>query len=281
MVTGASGGIGEVTARALALRGAQVVMVCRNAERARSSQINIAAAAGGLPPQIVLADLSDLSAVQRAALEIRTTYPAIHILVNNAGFMGYPSRTFSVDGLESTMATNYLGPYALTMGIIGCLKQAGPGTRIVNVSSVAHRLPQARFSLDDLNFERGYSAFAAYSRSKLMNVLFTRELATRLVASGITANSLHPGVVYTGIARTYPSWFQTLHKVGRLFMISPEKGAETSIYLATSPQVRQISGEYFARCKRATSARWSGEPVLRAGLWQRSAELLGASPDWC
>ncbi len=179
------------------------------------------------------------------------------------------------------MATNHLGAYALTMHLMDALRMAGPGARIVNVSSAIHRMRAARFNPDDLNFERGYSALRAYARSKLMNVLFTRELATRLKSEGITANSLHPGVVYSGIARTWPGWFQPLYQVGRWFMISPEKGAATTIYLAASAQAAGYTGEYFARCKPATSARWSGEPALRKALWETSADLLASSPDWC
>lgn len=281
VVSGASGGIGEVTACELAARGASIIMVCRSAERAEISRRKIAAVATGAAPMVYLADLSLMQEVAVVSAAIRADFPAVHGLVNNAGFMGHPVRTLTAEGLEATFATNHMGAYGLTHGLMGSLRAAGPGARIVTVSSAAHRLSLARFDATDLNFETGYSAFAAYARSKLMNVLFTRELARRLSGTGLTANTLHPGVVDTGIARTWPAWFRALYGVGRVFMISAHKGARTSVYLAADARASGFNGEYFVRCKPARSAQWGGASALQEALWLRSAELLGVEGDWC
>ncbi len=281
VISGASGGIGEVTACELAARGARIIMVCRSAERAEISRRKIADVATGAAPVVYLADLSLRQEVAAVSMAIRQDFNVVHVLVNNAGFMGYPTRTLTAEGLEATFATNHMGTYALTIGLMASLKAAGDGARIVTVSSAVHRLPLARFDIDDLNFEKGYSAFAAYSRSKLMNVLFTRELARRLSGTGLVANSLHPGVVDTGISRTWSPMYRALYGVGRIFMISAQKGARTSVYLAADAAASGFSGEYFVRCKPARSARWGGAAELQHALWQRSAELLGVSQDWC
>jgi len=281
VVSGASGGIGEVTACELAARGARIIMVCRSAERTEISRQKIAAVATGASPEVYLADLSLMHEVVSVSAAIREAFPIVHVLVNNAGFMGYPVRTLTTEGLEATFATNHMGTYGLTYGLMDSLRAAGSGARIVTVSSAVHRWPLARFDIADLNFEKSYSAFAAYARSKLMNVLFTRELARRLVGTGLTANSLHPGVVDTGIARTWPAWFRALYGVGRVFMISAQKGARTSVYLAADAAASRFNGEYFVRCKPARSAGWGGAVALQEALWARSAALLGVDKDWC
>ncbi len=260
-------------------------MLCRSAERAGEALERIAKALPqqaeqGLLPMIFIADLADTRQVLETGREIASRYPCIHLLINNAGFMAYPKLKHNNQGVESTAAVNHLGHYALTCTLRESLLRAGRGARIINVSSGVHRLPAARFSIEDIGFEQGYSPMLAYARSKLMNVLFTRELAVRLQDLGITANSLHPGVVYTGIARSWPNWFQRLHRAGRFFMINAEKGAQTSLYLATSTQVEGVSGQYFVRCKPAASASWPGEPALRHQLWDWSAEQIGISADW-
>jgi NAD(P)-dependent dehydrogenase (short-subunit alcohol dehydrogenase family) len=281
LVTGASGGIGEATAAGLAALGARVLMFCRPSARAGQALQRVAAVSSGPSPELLEGDLSRPKEVLDLAGQIRSRHPALHLLVNNAGIMGSAQKRLSPDGWELTMTTNHLGPYALTMGLMPALKAAGGGARIVNVSSGVHLLKQARFSPDDLHLEGEYSALTAYARSKLMNVLFTRELSRRLDPQVVTANSLHPGVVATGIDRGTPGWFRALYRIGRLGMLSPVKGAQTTLYLAASPAVRGKSGGYYVRCRPAPSVQWPDELWLSRALWDRSAALMGQESDWC
>ena len=300
VVTGASSGIGLVTAQSLAAMGARVLLVCRSPERAAAAQASVAAGATGPAPEIYLADLSRPEEVRDMTVRMVSDHPEQHILVNNAGFLGNPNRIETPDGMEITVATNHLGYVGMAAGLLPALRKGAAanaaktpaanagttipvslhGARIVQVSSAVHRMKSARFDPDDLAFEDGYSGIGSYARTKLMNVLFTRELANRLQGTGITVNALHPGTVYTGVARTWPSWFQAVYRLGRFVMIDARKGARTSIYLASSPAVAGQTGGYYVRCKPAKSAQWDGEPALREALWDKSAVLLGLSPNW-
>lgn len=271
VVTGATAGIGFETAKALGLLGADVIVVGRSpdktqatvAELKRLTQANI---------DSFLADLSSLKDLQRVGREIVAKYDTLHVLVNNAGGINM-SREVTVDGYERTFATNHLGYFVLTAALLPALQKGAP-SRIVNVASEAHRGTQLNF--DDLMAERGYSAFPVYGRSKLANILFTRHLAQRLVGTGVTANCLHPGVVDSQFIKGKTGLWKLAGQIGGLFMISPEAGAKTSVYLASSPEVQGVSGQYFDKCrtKRPTARAQDDEVAKR--LWDVSEQLVAA-----
>ena len=271
VVTGASSGIGEATARGLARLGARVVLVCRSRERGEQSLRRIAAAAGAGRAELALADLGSLDEVRRLADELLERCPAIHVLVNNAGVVRL-RRSVTRDGFETTFAVNHLAHFALTCRLLPRLVASAPA-RIVNVASDAHRF--GALDLDDLQSERGYNPMRVYGRSKSANILFTVELARRLGGSGVTANCLHPGAVSTGLGHSNlpaplaraVSW--VLHPL----LKSPDEGARTSLHLATAPELDGVSGRYFARSREARAAAHALDPERARRLWQRSAEL--------
>ncbi|HEX3344115.1 MAG TPA: SDR family oxidoreductase [Polyangiaceae bacterium] len=272
LVTGANQGIGKATAIALAAKGADVVLVARNAEKGRAALAEVQAAGGG-KAELIVADLSSQEQVRRAAAELKARHARLDVLVNNAGVY-VPERHTTADGLEETFGLNHLGYFLLTRELLDVL-QATPGARIVNVSSEAHR--GARMRWEDLQFERTrYSGFKAYGQSKLANVLFTYELARRLEGTGVTANCLHPGVIGSGFGRTYGSALSILVKIARPFLLSPEEGARTSIYLASSPEVEGVTGKYFSKCKPVQSNALSYDVQSRQKLWSLSEQLVKA-----
>jgi NAD(P)-dependent dehydrogenase (short-subunit alcohol dehydrogenase family) len=272
LVTGANQGIGKATAVALAAKGAHVVLVARNAEKGRAALAEVQAAGSG-GAELIVADLSSQEQVRRAAAEYKSRHARLDVLVNNAGVY-VPERHTSVDGLEETFALNHLGYFLLTRELLGVL-QATAGARIVNVSSDAHR--GARMRWDDLQFERTpYRGFKAYGQSKLANVLFTYELARRLAGTGVTANCLHPGVIGSGFGQTYGSALSVLVKIARPFMLTPEEGARTSVYLASSPEVAGVTGKYFSKCKPVQSNAVSYDVQSQQKLWSLSEQLVKA-----
>jgi NAD(P)-dependent dehydrogenase (short-subunit alcohol dehydrogenase family) len=277
LVTGASNGIGKVTTRELARMGARVVMVARNRERAEAALSEVKHASGSDQVDLLLADLSSQTEIRRLAAEFLAKYGALHVLVNNAGAM-HTSRTITVDGYETTFATNHLGYFLLTHLLLDRIKASAPA-RIVNVSSRAHVRSQIDF--DDLHAEHGYSIANAYGRSKLANVLFTYELARRLEGSGVTVNALHPGVVRTGFGKNSSGLLGGIVRVGisavGVFFTSPDKGAETSIYLATSPEVEGVTGKYFVRSREAESSPASHDRDAARRLWEVSEQMCGLS----
>jgi len=268
IVTGANTGIGKETALGLAKLGATVVMVCRDRQRGEDAQSEIKQKSGNDKVDLMLCDLSSQRSIKQFAPIFAQRHDRLHVLVNNAGIvLREPSMT--EDGLESTFAINHLGYYLLTNLLLELLKKSAP-SRIVNVASAAHK-----FGSLDVNAwptGRQYSAFGAYANSKLANVLFTRELAQRLSGTGVTANCLHPGGVGTNLFRGLPKFLQIVIK---LVTISPERGARTSIYLASSPDVEGITGKYFARCRQQESSDASRNKVAARDLWNLSAELTG------
>ena len=224
LVTGATSGIGEVTARELARQGAHVIILARNAEKAKKTQQDIIADTNNSEVDVVLADLSVLQEVRDVAADIHAKYPRLDVLVNNAGLMFGAEREVSPDGNEMTLATNHLGPFLLTSLLLDLL-QKSPAARIVNVASMAYKFSKP--TLDDIQSERSYSAMWQYGTSKLWNIMFTQELARRLRAHGIgniTTNSLHPGAVATGYGQQSGGWLSAVLALGRPFMLSPEKG---------------------------------------------------------
>jgi NAD(P)-dependent dehydrogenase (short-subunit alcohol dehydrogenase family) len=274
LVTGANQGIGKATAIALAHKGAAVVIVARNAEKGRTALAEVAAAAevGGAPePELVVADLSSQAEVRRAAAEFKGRHARLDVLVNNAGVY-VPDRHVTADGIEESFGLNHLGYFLLTRELLDLLKRSAP-SRIVNVSSEAHR--GAKMHWDDLQFSaHGYRGFKAYGQSKLANVLFTYELARRLVGTRVTANALHPGVIGSGFGQTYGGALSVLVKIARPFMLTPEEGARTSVYLASSPEVEGVSGKYFSKCKPLRSNAISYDEASQRKLWALSEQLV-------
>ncbi len=265
IITGATSGIGRATAFGLARLGATVVMVCRSPERGKQTMEEIVRETGNSNVDMLIADLSSQQAIRKAATEFTTKYRSLSVLINNAGFAG--KRSLSPDGIEMTFAVNHLAYFLLTNLLFDVLKASAP-SRIINVSSEAHR--NAKIDFNDLQMEKNYSGFRAYSLSKLCNVLFTYELARRLERTPVTANALHPGFLSTGIFREAPSVIRFLVK---LIAGSPEKGAKAIIHLATSPELANVSGKYFNGTKETRSSEQSCDRALAEKLWQISAEM--------
>jgi len=271
LVTGATGGIGRATALGLATMGARLGITGRDRERTEGAAREIRAAGGG-QVDVFVADLSARSEVRRLADDVLQTYRRIDVLVNNVG--GYwNTRHVTADGLEHTFALNHLAPFLLTNLLLDRLKQSG-AARVVTVSSNAHAM--GRIDFDDLQGERAYSGARAYNQAKLANVLFTYELARRLEASAVTANALHPGVVSTSFGAEDPGGVQRLFlPLMRPFMKTPAQGAATSIHLASSPDLDQVTGRFFANSKPKESSKRSYDQATAARLWQVSTDLVG------
>ncbi len=269
LITGANQGIGKAAAIELARQGARVILACRNEAKGNVALDEVRAAATGEPPELQVLDLASLEGIRRFADGFRKGHDKLDVLLNNAGLL-VPKRRVTVDGIEETFAVNHLGPFVLTGELLGLLK-ATPGARIVNVASEAHR--RATFNWDDLEFREGYGAFKAYSQSKLANIVFTYELARRLEGTGVTANCLHPGVIASGFGQTYGGAISVLIRIAKPFFISPEQGARTSVYLASSPDVQGVSGKYFDKCKAVKSNRASYDEPSWRKLWAVSEEM--------
>jgi NAD(P)-dependent dehydrogenase (short-subunit alcohol dehydrogenase family) len=267
IVTGANSGIGKETALGLAQMGARVVMVCRNAEKGEAAREEICREFGSSQVDLLIADMSSQASVRALAEQIQREYPRLDVLVNNAGGAA-PGHTLSADGIEMTLATNHLGAALLTLLLLDLLKASAP-SRIVNVSSTEAQSP-SRLDMNDLQFERRkYSAVAAYRQSKLLMNAFTFELARRLAGTGVTANCLHPGAVATNIWNPdlLPLIGWLIVAVVKPFLLNSKQGAAVSLYLATSPEVAQVSGEYFVKSKPAKSNPLSRDPKLMAEVW--------------
>ena len=285
LVTGATSGIGEATARGLAALGATVIVHGRDEDKGwhtiealRQLVLSGQQRAQSEPPPPVSfarADLASLAEVHRLADELGRTLPRIDVLVLNAG-LACAQRSLTVDGYERTFAVNHLAPFLLTALLRGLLERSA-AARIVVVSSEAHR--RAHLDFDDLMLARGYDQLRAYSRSKLANLLFTRALARRLAGTALTSNALHPGVVRTAIFREAPALLRgVLATVGRLLLSSPDQGARTSLYLASSQEVAGRSGEYYIRSRPVRPSDQALDDAAAERLWRASAELTGT--DW-
>jgi NAD(P)-dependent dehydrogenase (short-subunit alcohol dehydrogenase family) len=271
VVTGANRGIGRATAEGLAALGGSLVLVCRRREDGEVVAREIAAR-GQPEARVVTADLSSQASIRQAATEIQGRFPRLDVLVNNAGVIPQ-RRQVTVDGLEMQFAVNHLAYFLLTNLLLPQL-EAGDRSRIINVSSGVHS--HAGLDFDDLQSERGYDPKEVYSRTKLANILFTYELARRLGGSGITVNTLTPGVVATRMLADYMG-VPPARPLDRSFGASPEEGAETSIYLAASPEVEGVTGKYFVQKKPVASSRASYDAVAARRLWEISARLTGLS----
>ncbi len=270
VVTGANSGIGFATSRELARMGAGVVMVCRDRQKGEKAVERVAVGGGG-KPELMLCDMASLASVHAFADDFQMKHDSLHVLINNAGIANV-RRSVTADGFEATLQVNYLSPFLLTNLLLPLLKRSAPA-RIVNVSSIGHF--QGSIEFGDLQTERNYGVMKAYSQSKLAMVLFTYELARRLQGTGVTANCLHPGSVSTNIWGKPLGPLSFLTKVTRLFMISADKGAETSVYLASSPALEGATGKYYDQMKETRSAEASYDEALAAKLWSATSPLVG------
>ena len=271
VIRGGTSGIGEIAAERLALMGARIVLIARNQFRGEVTLARLYERAPGLDHTVHYADLARLPEMKRVAAEIANKEPRIDVLINDAGAM-FSSRRLTEDGLEYTFALNHMAYFVVTEGLRERLLASSPA-RIVNVSSAAHQ--GARLDFDDLQSAKGFGAMKAYSRSKLCNILFTRELARRLHGTGVTANCLHPGFVATRFGDQSGGVISRFVGLAKLFAISPEKGAETIIYLATSTAVTETTGEYFYKCRPITPSQAARDDRAALLLWERSAALAG------
>lgn len=271
LITGANSGIGLITARELARQGMDIVMVCRNAGKGEQARQQLLTASRTRKVDMLLADLSDLGSVRLLAEEVRARYGHLDVLINNAGLMLDRNST-SRQGFELTFATNHLGPFLLTNLLLDLLRK-GREPRIVTVSSEAHRF--ARFHPDELAAPKKYSSLVAYGNSKLSNILFASELARRLAGDGITSNSLHPGAVKTSFGMGNGGAFGIVFGLFRPLMLTPEQGAQTSIYLAASPEVNGQTGLYYVKKKPKTPSSDARSDHFARELWDLSSRLTG------
>jgi len=271
VVTGATNGIGKITARELAKKGYRVVLVARNAEKAARTATEIAAAAPGSLVETILCDMSSQKQIRAAAAELRHRHDRLHVLVNNAGGI-WMKREVTEDGLERTFAVDHLGYFLLTNLLLPQLRQGTP-SRVVNVASEASKVGKIDF--DDLQGEKRYNPGRAYAQAKLANILFSSELSRRLQGSGVTSNALHPGAVASGFGFNDPGIFRFVVTIARPFLIGEEKGARTSIYLASSPDVDGVTGGYFVKCQPRLPPRRARDPETARRLWEVSERMCG------
>lgn len=272
-ITGASSGLGYETALALARQGATVALLCRSEERGARARERIAAASGNADLHVIGCDNANLDTVRAAARQLIERFDALHVLVNNAGLL-LSQRRITVDDLEETFQVNHLSAFLLT-GLLRDRLVASAPARVVTVSSVAHRA--GVLNLGDLQSQRSYDGWTAYAASKLMNILFTYELARRLEGTGVTANTLHPGIVRSGFGHNNGLAMRAFMTVAQLppFSVSVRSGARTQAWLASAPEVEAVSGRYFVRRRARRSSRSSRDAVAQRRLWQASEELLG------
>jgi NAD(P)-dependent dehydrogenase (short-subunit alcohol dehydrogenase family) len=273
LVTGANQGIGKATAIGLARLGAKVVLLCRNESKGNAALEEVRGEAKGDGPELLLGDFARLADVRRAAADFRRSHDRLDVLVNNAGLI-VPTWRATADGIEETFAVNHLAPFVLTNELLELLEataHAHGEARIVNVSSRAHK--GGTMNWEDLELKEGYRSFRAYSQSKLANILFTYELSRRLEGTHVTANCLHPGVIASGFGQTYKGTFSMLVRLAKPFLASTDEGAKTSIYLASSPEVRGVGGRYFVKCKPTRSSQVSYDPASWTRLWQVSETM--------
>lgn len=271
LITGSTSGIGLEASIVLARMGARVVMVGRDPGKTAQQVAAVRARSGSSLVDSLLCDFASMTQVRALAQAYLAKYERLHVLVNNAGTV-YTRRTLTEDGIEATFAVNYLSAFLLTNLLLDCLIRSAPA-RIVNVASVGHY--GGTLDFNDLGFERGYQIMRAYSRSKLAEVLFTRELARRLGGTGVTVNAVHPGSVATNIWDRAPVFTRPFFALAkRIAMISPEAGAQTIVYLAASPAVAGQTGLYFDENHPKAPSRLAQDDALAVRLWDESARLV-------
>tara|TARA_B100000614_G_C14540717_1_gene490160 strand:- start:194 stop:1045 length:852 start_codon:yes stop_codon:yes gene_type:complete len=271
LITGATSGIGEATAIDLAKKGANIFFIARNNLKAQNLSDKIEFISGKRS-KFFIADLASLKNIKDSALEFISLDIPLHVLLNNAGLINN-NRKETVDGLEEVFSINHLAYFYLTYLLLDKLKEGTP-SRIINVSSGAHAFVKG-FNFDDVNSLKEYKPFKVYGYSKLANILFTKKLSQVLENENITVNCLHPGVVGTGFGQNNGVFSKILFNLSKPFMRSSEKGAETSIYLCSSPDVSDVSGQYFYNCKIAKTTSWANKQEDADRLWDLSKELTG------
>lgn len=271
LITGSTGGIGRVTAEGLARAGATVVMVGRNPQKTAEVAAQIRQNTGNERIETIIGDLSVQQSVRTIAETFLQRHNRLHVLVNNAGEI-FMEHRLSADGIEMTFALNHIAYFLLTNLLLDTLKASAPA-RIINVSSGAHL--GGRMSFEDLRDPRKYSGWKAYSQSKLANVLFTYELARHLEGTGVTVNALHPGFVATNFGASNGGLFKPFFRLVQLAAITPEQGAQTSLYLATSSEVEGVTGKYFTKCKPVRSSPTSYDKDTARRLWEVSLAMTG------
>ncbi len=272
VITGANSGIGKITAQELARKGFDIVMLSRNLDKARPVQQEIQSANPTQKIDLIPCDVASIASVRAAAKQVQDNYDHIDVLINNAGLY-IAKEQYSPDGYELTFATNHLGAFLLTNLLLDLLRK-GEDARVVTVSSEAHRLA-GTFRLNELAKPSSYGAMKAYGKSKLCNILFAKELADRLMDDGITSNSLHPGTVSTNFGANSGAIFDVVLGLARPFLKTPEQGAATSIYLASSPQVNHVTGLYFDDSKPKKPSKDAQNNFYAKHLWDMSAEMVG------
>ena len=278
LITGGNAGIGKETAVGLAERGARVAITARDPAKGDAAAAEVRERVPGAVVDVVPLDLASFASIRRCAADVGHRYEDLDVLVNNAGLVQL-QRTVTEDGFETTFGVNHLGHFLLTSLLLDQLRASAPA-RVVVVASHAHKSARAGLDFDDLQAERSYSPLGAYNRSKLANVYFARELARRLDGSGVTANSLHPGYVASRLARDGDAGAlgDVVMTLARPFALSPKRGARTSIYVASSPDVADVTGKYFARCRPATPSRAGRDDTAARRLWEVSEALVASVP---
>jgi len=271
VITGATSGIGKVAAEQLAGMGARMVVVARDPARGQAVLARLSAAAPNVAHSLHVGDLSRIGEVKRVAADIAAAEPRIDMLINNAGAL-YSSRKLTEDGLERHFATNHMAYMVLTHGLRERLFASAP-TRVINTASEAHR--SAHLAFDDLQFANGFNGITAYNRSKLCNILYTRELARRWAGTGVTVNCFHPGFVATRFGDQAGGPLAIAVWIAKRFAISPEKGARTLVYLASSPEVANVSGEYFVKNRLVAPSAAAADDAAARRLWAETARLTG------
>jgi NAD(P)-dependent dehydrogenase (short-subunit alcohol dehydrogenase family) len=272
VITGGTSGIGQVAAEQLAGMGARIILVARSPERAQATLVRLRQAGPEVDHGAYYADLSRIAEMRRVAAEIAAAEPCIDVLINNAGAL-FNTRQVTADGLEMTFAVNHMAYFMLTEGLRERLVAAG-AARIVSTASAAHL--GAKLDFDDLQFAKGFAGFSAYGRSKLANILFTRELARRLKGTSVTANSLHPGFVATRFGDGSGGFLQALFPIAKLFALSPQKGAETIVYLASSPEIATSTGLYYVKRHATTPSAEARDDAAAARLWAESEKIAAS-----
>jgi NAD(P)-dependent dehydrogenase (short-subunit alcohol dehydrogenase family) len=279
LITGGNAGLGLATARGLARRGARVVITARDPAKGAAAADDVRAAAPGATVEVLDLDLASFASIRRCAAEALERIERLDVLVNNAGLVLTEFR-LTENGFEMTFGVNHLGHFLLTSLLADRLRASAPA-RVVVVTSTGHRYTAGGLDFDDLQSERGYQPFIAYGRSKLANIYFTRELARRMAGTGVTANSVHPGFVGTRFGKDGDGGKAgaVLMSLTRPFALSPARGARTSIYLASSPDVADTTGEYFTRCRAVKPSRLATDDAAARRLWEVSEALIASPPD--
>jgi len=269
VITGGTSGIGQVAAERLAAMGARIVLVARSQSRGEATLRRLRELAPAQAHSVHYGDISRLADLHRLAVEIRAAEPRIDVLINNAG-AAFGRREVTEDGLELTFATNHMSYFVLTHGLRDSLIAVG-AARVINTSSRAHE--GAKIDFDDLQMQKNYSLYRAYGCSKLCNIIFTRGLVRRLEGTGITANSLHPGFVKTRIGDQNAGFGGAIFRFMKNFALTPEKGAETIVYLASSEDVAKTTGLYFYKCKPIEPSKLAQDDAAAERLWKESASV--------